>query len=166
MSRITKTIAEDVARQLTAKKSEEVDKLKNDLKLLNTQIYVSKLPSSVMDMFEDYPEYFNKSSSESVTGPGLNKWHRVEFTRSLPRSNNNSINLDAKEAQKIIKLEDKIEDKGKAYKELFEKIEIALINLRTYANVQREFPEAFKLLPASNIGMKLAVNVADIRKQL
>jgi hypothetical protein len=74
--------------------------------------------------------------------------------------------MDDNQSAVVLYFSNKIETMEKGIRELIINIEAALFNLRTYANVEKEFPEAFKILPVSKVNTGLMVNIKDIRCKL
>ena len=72
MSRITKDIAHEVARKLTSKKTEEINKIEKELQLKLEGFLLEKVPKEIMDLFKKHPNYFEKTSSFRISGNGFN----------------------------------------------------------------------------------------------
>jgi hypothetical protein len=164
MSRITKTIAEQVAKKLTEKKSNEIKELRLQLKQKATEIKLANTPVVIMDLFKEYPDFFNEKSGEYINGPGLNRYSSFSYTEEMPGINE-GLQITAEEAEQIIEIDDKIKDLTAAINKVRTDIEVALLSLRTYNNIEKEFPEAFAHLP-ERTSMALAINLADVRKQI
>lgn len=165
MNRITKDVAEVVTKELLKDKRNEVNELKKQLHKTCRDYYLEQLPKDVINLFSKFRDYFRTTTSIRINGPGLPVGYKYyQLGESLPQSFDN-ISVNEKQAEVIIRLESKIADKEKALSKLTADIESALYNLRTYKNVEKEFPEAFKLLPEKPI-TTLAVNISDLRSQL
>lgn len=162
MSRITKTIAESVAIQLAEPKKVELRELRQKSLDLITEVIKKTIPKEVLDLFEKHPKYFSTSSSTRFNCAGFGyEWYRFN---SLPE-NKDYPSISVKDGEKILSITEKITKKEQEYRHLKEEIEIALIGLRTYNNVQKEFPEAFKLLP-NIVTTALTVDLKSIRCKL
>jgi hypothetical protein len=165
--RITKTIATEVAQQLIAVKNEELKHLRLQQKTFIRDIYLTQLPKDVLICFGKNPKYFRTTSAIYINGPGLPQGYKTySIGDPLPSINGDRITVTELYSTDIEKNEDAINTKSKEINELFDNIEAALINLRTYNNVEKEFPEAFKLLPPASINTGLMVNIKDIRCKL
>lgn len=164
MSRITKAISEDVAKQLLSSKLEEIGVLKKELKAKGTEIKLRTIPKDVLKAYNSNKSYFRTTNSEYANGVGLDRWFSISF-ETLP-CNSQAIQLTDEEAEFLLILTDKISDKTKEYKNLKIQIETALFNLRTYNNVEKEFPEAFKLLPKLSVNTSLMIDVKKLRCKL
>lgn len=163
--RITKQIATDVAKQLTAEKQLEITTLENKQKEYVTELYLTWLPKGVFECFNKSRSFFRTTSYVYVSGHGLNH-SQFQLSKELPQGAISERPMSEQQAKDLIDYDNKISDLKKALNELKKSIEIALFNLRTYGNVQKEFPEAFKLLPNSPVLTGLMVNIKDIRCKL
>jgi len=162
MSRITKTIAESVAKQLAEPKNLELKELKEKSIELVTSVIKSTIPSEIMEMYAKYPDFFNTHYNTRINCAGFG-YEYYKFN-TLPDDGDNP-KISTQDGNKILSLAHKIEVKEKEYKQLRLEIETALIGLRTYSNVQKEFPEAFKLLPTITT-TALTVDLKSIRCKL
>lgn len=162
--RITKSIAEDVAIKLTAKKREELSSIENEIRETLESFILKRLDKKIIDFHKSFPNYTNTSKSYRVSGNGFN-FQYLETKNSLPCNNNNSFEPSPEEAKTLLSLINKKKDLRDKLENLQKKIEVLLYNLRTYSKVILEFPEAEPFLP-NTISDKLTINVSDIRKQL
>jgi hypothetical protein len=167
MSRITKQIAEAVAKALLEQKSNELKELNILLTQQVRSFYIKSIPQGVLDLYAGSPKWFKEVSSIRLTGVGISDmYHYYSIGDSLPNPANIIFNLNDKQAEIVASLDSQISDKKKKINELKANIEVALYNLRTYKNVEKEFPEAFKLLPEIAYNTSLAINIKDIRCKL
>jgi hypothetical protein len=90
----------------------------------------------------------------------------VQFTKALPAITTYNIRLELSdaEAKKAKELQNHYEKLKDDYKALFKETETALINLRTFKNVEKELPEATPYLPA--MGLTVIVDTTELRKKL
>ncbi|HYH13984.1 MAG TPA: hypothetical protein VD794_02120 [Flavisolibacter sp.] len=164
MSRITKTIAEQVAIKLTEKKSYHLEVLKAQLEDLATNIKIGYIPTDVLKAYRKNSKYFKSCTSEYFRGPGLGHYESFRYNQSLPHTSE-GVKVNELEAQSLIQQRDKIEDLQNTINKIKLDVENALLALRTYNNVEKEFPEAFEHLP-SRTTTALSININDVRKQL
>jgi len=165
MSRITKDLAERTALKLTEKKLLAINMVKEELSKLLFDYQYESLPEQIKDCFKAHPDYFNKSSSFRPLGEGLNfSYHNI--ISELPYSKNANVVLNKEQANRVSKLIAKKETMSQKYRQLNIEIESTLFALRTYKNVEREFPEAFVLLPELSTNTSVMINVSSIRSQL
>ncbi len=165
MSRITKAIAEDVAIKLVKERENEISQLKKNLSHYVTNLHIDRIPDSVMKAFKTNASYINSQQTMHINGSGLDRFFRVNMEKTLPY-NGEHLEVTDEQCDIIKASHNLIEDKKTAKNRLQSEIEIALFNLRTYNNVEKEFPEAFKLLPKQSINTALAINLKDIRCKL
>lgn len=163
MSRITKQIAEDVAVKLTKKQALEIEKLQKDMKQKFTEIYLKTIPKEIMDLFEKYPKYFEKRSSFQISGNGF-QYQQLHTDKDYP-SSQYSYSLKEKDASLMLGLMNTLDDKKNELYKLKKEVANLLFNLRTYAKVNSEFPEASPFLPKT-VTTALMVNISDLREKL
>jgi len=169
MSRITKAIAEDVAKQLVATKVNELTAIKTKLAETVADLYHNSIPKEVTSLFKKHPKYLHTTTTVNVTGAGINGGMHLDFSIALPSKVggwNTYLNLPDDAVSEIVEMANDIESKASAIRRLRRDIETAIFSLRTYANVEKEFPEAFALLPVSKVNTALAININSIRKEI
>ena len=71
MSRITNELAERIAKIMTIKKQEELDKLKTLEKEIVWKEAVKDVPKEIIKMFKDKNEYVNTYTHVYLSGHGL-----------------------------------------------------------------------------------------------
>ncbi len=165
--RITKEKAEFVAKKLTEKKMEKRQELINELKEYCTDIAVLKIPKEVIDVWKKHEKYINLRNYINIEGSGIDNYDlkRQDVVDYMPTDERN-ISVTKKESDYIQKMTWKINDMYNECRQLRREIENAVYNLRTYAKCEKEFPEAFKLLPKQAVSTALAVNINDIRNKI
>lgn len=164
MSRITNAVAQKIAEKLTEIKKNEIAKIEETINGIAYEIHYNSIPELVLKAFKDNPNYFNSHSSMNLFGPGLDH-QSVKLRQRLP-GKNYLISVGERDAGQLVKLFNKVADKKKNLKGLKEAIIISLINLRTFKNIEANFPEAFALLPPPNTTTALAIDLSALRNQL
>ncbi len=160
MSRITKQIAEEMAKHLVEPQTLEITKLTGELTTVCRQFYLDSLPEGILPVFKKWLVWFDSTSQIRIEGPGLSQGYKYyNIGESLPK-NTDSIVITAEQAADIIAIEK--EERS----QLRESIEVILFNLRTYKNVQEKFPEAAKYLPAQKTPAPVMILLKDIRCKL
>lgn len=149
MSRITKTLAQQVADKLAMPLHAKFRKLEKELSELVTSEYEATLPKDLLTAFKKYPKYFSSATYLNVSGPGLPSYSSFTLCKALPtlKEGYNRLTVSPETANKFVDLEDKISKLKQEYREHKREIEIAVFGLRTYGKVQLEFPEAYAVLP-------------------
>lgn len=164
MSRITNDIAKQVATKLLEKKKEaQLAAAKKYQQFLEDEAF-KQVPKEIMDLLEKHNRFFNKVSAVKLIGHGF-EHETVKMSKSIPSSDYNYFILEmtASLATKIMNLK-RASDKAKEdYDKSFQILEQALINCRTFKNVEQNIPEAKPYLPQAKT-MALAINYADVRK--
>lgn len=164
---ISKNQSSAVANLLTKKLADQINEKKNNLSEIVSQIYLKTRPKEITDAFPKYKNYFQKSSRIRCEGNGLNI--EVSLTESVPSTGNWQVCIlpSAKESEDILKIYNDVENLETKRNNLKNSIEGTLNSLRTYNRIQKEFPEAFELLPDKEPSINtLAVPIEDIRTQL
>lgn len=164
--RMTKDVAHQIAIKLTEEKAKSVEQLHLDYKEYITQAYISQTPESVLEAFKQHPDWFYTRSGIEFSGNGF-RWENVASTQIIICNGGTSANLTLTDtiAKKAMKLKTKWEDEYKKLKDLKSKIEVALFGLRTYAQIEKNLPEAVPYLPKQT-SMELMVNFDTLRKEI
>jgi len=164
MSRITKEIASQVAKKLTAKKLEEITNLEKEIATKFEAIYLNRLSKEIKETFKKHKNYFYTRSQFQVSGSGFDYFY-VNTLNEVPYNRNSSFVATKEDADVLLPLINNKKLLKGNYDKLIIEIEALLYGLRTYSKVISEFPEAEPFLPY-NLSNKLMVNVSEIRNQL
>jgi hypothetical protein len=167
--RITKDIAEIVAKKMLEEKSKKNQKVLESLKLkIYDQVFETMVPKLVNKFMKDDlgDIWLKKSKGVILSGNGFNH----EYIDILPfPSTTGSTYVHMTPDKEIAKnwrktYDDYQKEKDKITK-LRREISALLYNLKTYSKVSNEFPEAFPHLPEKQ-ETGLSICVEDIRKEL
>ena len=138
MSRITIEIARTLTNQLLQKKELELSEMKHKVVEKITKDYLKTVPLSVLNMFKEYPQYFNRTC---IYGIGFHEYV------SAPSRGNKSIDADwdglSKSTKNLIKKYESLKNDIRANKE---KLFLAIKGFRTFKKLEVGFPEAYKHL--------------------
>lgn len=165
MTRISKTLAQNVASKLVEKKRTELGKMRIELSEYIHDWYVTKIPKDVMKLFKAQKKWFSTRGSISFCGNGFN-YKSFGFRTELPTGGDYNIMPDETCAKEVTLMVNAIEKKEDEIDRLHSEIKHALIGLKNYSNIEKEFPEAYKLLPKENQCTAIMVNVDKIRERL
>lgn len=167
MTRISKDLAESIAKSLTAKKSSDIETLKKNKTRLVHNAWMKKVPKDVVAMFEKKRGYINTTSYAYLHGKGVHNTY-VAFDSRVPTSGGQtSLTMSDKDTEEFVKLQNSIEKKEKALEQLRREITATLMSLRTFKRVRAEFPEAAKYLPAeTGVTQALTINIGSILERL
>lgn len=165
--RISKDLAEVIAKKLLAKKLSEVDSLINKIKQIAIDSYTESIPIEVINFSSTRKEWLRRCYSLKLVGYGLDYYY-VSSNHPLLFSGDASYIFHAptKEiAEELVLLIQQKETLQSHYNKLFENTKAALLNLRTYKNIREQFPEAAEYLPQTDgvTTTALAVNLTDLR---
>lgn len=164
---ISKQQSSVVAKSLTQKLADQINQKQTEISVIVSEIYLKSLPKEIINLYPTHKKYFQKSSKIRCEGNGLNN----EFTlkESVPSDSRWQVCIlpSATEAEQILKISTEIEKLETKRNDLKNSIENTLNSLRTYNRIQKEFPEAFELLPDKEPSINtLAIPIEDIRTQL
>jgi len=165
MSRITKQIAEEVAKKLVAKKRETLKLRTKEFSEKITKICHEKVPFEVLVVFEKHPNYFHQTSTFKPSGNGWN-FQNLNLSHSLPsQAGYFSFEMEVETSNELLKEFNKNKDEQKQIDELQRDLVNTLLNLKTYKSVTENFPEAVEHLPKI-VNNTVALNLSDIRNRI
>jgi len=164
--RITKQLAEELATKLLTTKQEQVSKLRKEYEEYVTAAYISQTPKEILSAYAKHPEWFYTGNSITLNEKGF-RYESVTTTSQIICNSGTGANLTLsdKVAHKAKMLQNKWQSAKDKLRELKTKLELALFNLRTYASVQKNLPEAAPFLP-KDATMSLMINYDALRKEL
>lgn len=164
---ITKEVANKVANLLVKKKKEELTRLESELNSFCIEQVIAKTPTEVMLMWENpkTKPYINSSNNFYLLGEGVLRNYHKSLGISLPRQNSTGcISLDSEDAATLVKKLKQIENLEQEIKEIVLKFETTIYNLRSYTRIEKEFPEAYLLIPREE-GVNLpSLNLQEVRE--
>ncbi len=165
MSRISQTLAATIAEKLTEKKRVQVADSLMEFRKYFTEVYESKIPKPVMELFKKHSEYIQTVSAVYLNEKGFSIT-KVSLLKALPATSQYSVTInltdfEAKKGKALFHSWQKAKDN---YEALKQECETALINLRTFANIEKSLPEAKQYLP--QLGLTVVVDTVQLRKKL
>jgi hypothetical protein len=166
MSRITIELAENIAKQLTAKKQQKLNDLNVKISKHVRDEVLKSIPEHVKMYFAEFPQYCYTHTQVTLVGNGCN--HERVNVDEFPRERaSNSYYTPSpffgKEFPILINNKDAL--KEEIYK-LKRDIENALKQMRTFKAVREQFPEAAAFLPANNKVYLPSLDLSQIRESL
>lgn len=168
MSRVTKTVAREMAEKLAKPHYDRMKELSKRRSDGVRAVYTAGIPKAIIDASRHFPEWINSFSSVYVHGAGLNKSFQVDpmVIGRTTSQGSASFKADNDQSDAIQKITLEYENAKRDYDDILLEIENALINLRTFKNIEKEFPEAVPHLPTSNTNTSLMVNIDGLRAKL
>lgn len=164
--RITNELAEHVSDKLLAQKKEAIQVLKRERAQVVDTIVVETYPPEVTTFMQEHPGYVQTSTSFNISGHGFNGGH-FSASRPHPHKGTRHIHLtDAKKADKLFKLDTKLEKAENELRNTRNELIELLKNFRTAKKAITEFPECAQHFPTESIPMPLAVDLSRIRNFL
>ena len=168
MSRITKQIAEDVSKAMTADKRNAAKELKDKFREAVRNAALSRIPNQVVELFNnsEIRPYMDQKNSVKLIGNGFNyKW--VSISEVPHKSGDSCLELFIEEGKTLWEMERAYNLAEDEVKELDLEIYTALYaTLKTYKNVEKHFPEAFEHLPKLSASTAISVNLDTLRQKI
>jgi hypothetical protein len=168
MGKISQLAAGIAARKIAEPINVKAQQVMSQIEEFVVAIHLKDVPAEIKKLYETHPLWVRQSSDCYVTGPGLAGSYYVEFKKSQPaiKGNRPYIALNAKEAEKVVKLKNQHDDLVKKHRETKQEIEETLLALGSHKKVADNMPEALRFLPdvPSNVG--LMVQVEPVREKV
>lgn len=163
---ISKQIATEIAKKLTQKKYDALEKIKKEISEKAYEIAKADVKKDIFEMYEKNKSFFKTSSAISFIGTGLN-YESVTLPTPIPSTGGWNVRkqLNDKQASVFVSLFSKRDSLKKELRELFLEIENALLSLKSYLKITAQFPEAAKYLPIKE-NKELMINISAIVKKL
>lgn len=169
MSRITKDIATDVSKAMTKTLWEKAAEADTAFKNAVRKMALSRVPNEIVEMYnsDTIRPYINYVSSIQVCGNGFNyEWVSI---KPIPWENDSTTRLTPTndESVALIELQRTYKQLEKKAEELYMEInETLYYTLKTYKNVEKQFPEAIPFLPELSSNTGLTVNLDTLRSKI
>lgn len=166
MSRINRSIAEEVAAKLVAPKKEKLETRQKQFSEHITELCLNRIPSDIIVVYDELPKYFQTTCFFRPFGNGWNMQH-LELTERLPSLNGNSFSfeMEVKTSNALLKEYNRNKDQKEQIEQLERDLVNTLLNLKTYKAVTENFPEAAEHLPKI-VNNTVALNLSDIRNRI
>ena len=162
---ITKSIAENVASQLTAKIKLKID---DERKILTEKVdFMAKkrVPKEIMN-------WFNTKNKKWLNIRGYiqfasaSKHYNIEIKAIPYPYDNGYVVITEEEMTELYAQDHKIQFLEEQKRTIENQLVAQLIKMRTYKRIEKDFPEAFELLPNAEVSELPAINVKDILMQI
>lgn len=168
--RITKQLAENIARQLLSKKVKEIEEIEQKMSRITTEYYESTIPIPVLNLAKKHKGWVRMTDVVKLNN-GFFRYYGIKLTKTLPKLDTYSeviSDLDPKFNKEIQALYNKKKELTERGIELKNETISTLIALGTYKRVAEVFPEAARLLPDEGkvTSKALTVNVELLRKRI
>jgi len=169
MSRITKQIAQETSKAMTAEKAQEAELLKARFKAAVSRVALKRVPESIQALYREneFKPYLISRNYFSLHGHGFS-YRGVYADQEIPWSaKSNALELSEEEGTALWRFEKEYKKAEDRVLELRDEIEVALYDtLRTYKKVQEHFPEAFEYLPKLSSSTALSINLDTLRQKI
>ena len=152
--RITKQIADQVAVSMLAKKSEKLDQVKDQLKKELHEACIKTIPSDVLDMYSNYPDFFTYSRYCRFEG------YSHDIGGYLPSAHGTNFIIEPTEKIKsLVKLKTA---KEKEIEQLRKEIYNIVLSAKTANNLKKIMPKAVDFIKVEADLYLPAVNIEDL----
>lgn len=167
MSRITMELAEKIAKVLSKKQNERWKSKESEISTFIRDCYMKDIPEGVKTFFSAFPKWAETTSYIYVHATGNGRFGiSVDYAPNVT-GRSACITLNKTESDKLSKLRNEEEKFKKEWEQLKTDIYNALLQLRTFKNIEEKFPEAAKYFPVkSDSNLLPALNIDKIRKAL
>ncbi len=171
-TRISKTMAEEIAKKLLEKKKDAINSNKKLLSDFATMVAKDSFKPEILTAFNKHRDYFHKvkeayfyyHNAEKGTSAETDTITLIESIPSTHSGYRVRITIDHINYEKINLWLLQIEKLQKDYKSAFSIVVNTIINLRTPMQLKKNFPEAWDVLPKENNGTMLPmVNLDQVR---
>lgn len=163
--RITKSIAEYVAKQMVLEKKKSLEEKKDLLKSTCTEMYKRQIPKDVLKLWEKNATWLRLTNSVRLSGDGFS--YDYQDIEELPRIHNREpfLSFENNEAELILSARNEIQKMNIEINLLKAEIEQALLSLVTFKRVSENFPEAVPFLPKIQ-NTSLVVDLSTLRNKI
>lgn len=167
--RISKTLAEQVAKKLLEKKKESYTKCHSILLLHSEKLALDYMDQDLLESFERYKEYYKQSRYLNFFSYVNDTRVEVDVTcdKYFPSNNSSSriyIEISADEIKALEKIKNEIDLIKSDYNKALSIVTETIFGLKTALQVKKHFPEAFEHLPKETNGTMLPmVNLDQVR---
>lgn len=164
--RITKTMAEDAAAELTKIAfDKKILKAKGDLLQLAEHFVHKYIPEEVREVGVIYLDAYDHERRAEFTTEGLGGYEYKYITLSYEHPRFKRIQLSIEDWRSLDKADKHLRDMENARKKYKDDVTNAIFNLRTERNVTDQFPEALPFLNFTEC-TALAPNLTPLRALL
>lgn len=163
--RITKSIAEYVAKQMVLEKKRLLQEKQDALKAICTGMYKRQIPKEVFKLWEKNSTWLRSTNSVRLNGNGFS--YEYQDIDELPKNGNRDpfLVFENNEAEKILSARNEIQKINNEIRSLQSEIEQALLSLVTYKRISENFPEAIPFLPKIQKA-SLVVDLSNLRNKI
>lgn len=168
MSKITKVIADGIAKKVTANLKEQIDQCEKDMQVAVTDMLAARIPAEILVVCAKHPDYVKQITYVYLNSNGY-RHRKVILTKSVPYVEgvysyiNDISNKEVVALDKIENKKDKLEEK---YKRVNAEIRNTLLGLGTYARVKEQLPKIYPLLPVKSGSTALMLVPEQVRSTI
>lgn len=147
MSKISKTLAENIVNKVIEKLQKKEDEYTNEFVTKAVEYYMLRVPKEIVELMsnDSCRNYIKKTTSFYINGMGFNNRY-ISIKTAVPDTNNN-LSPTAAEAKVLQKLYDKLEDAKEKRKQTGIELTATLLGLGTTKRVAEQLPDLIPYLP-------------------
>lgn len=170
MSKISKTNTINLVKFLLKKRDEEIDKAKQELGSYVERLVLTRTPTSVITLYESYPNYLRTSSCVQVSGFGF-EYKTFLTPNKFPSLNGNTfqVTLVEGEVKELRTLDLKYEQLVSKRQVLSDELRNLIFTLGTYRKIVETIPESKEFLQqlySITLVPSVSPNVSSILERL
>lgn len=165
--RISQEFSKNIANKMAEKLDKKIELAEKEYSEFVYKEYVKQTPKGMLVALKKYPNYVQTVNYVYFSGFGFN-YEGVSVVKKVIEQSSNSranLTLDKDLAGELIKFKRVVDDLKKERAELKREIQNALLTLRSFSEIKKQFPEAAKYLPNAE-KRELVVDLQSIRNKL
>jgi len=156
--RITKQIAEDVSKEMLAKKTQKLEGIKDELAKELHQECLKLIPSDVLDMYPNYPEYF------TTTRCCRFDVYSHDIGSYLPSSHGNNFSIEPTDKiRSLVKL--KVAT-NKEIEQLKREIYNVVLSAKTLNNLKKIMPKAVDFIRVKGDLLLPSIDIENLMNRI
>lgn len=167
MTRISKTVAEQVAKEVTQPLYNAKAEAKDALIKVAKKMIWSRVPTTVKNTFKKFPAYIETNSGFYMRGVGISKYEIYVSVKEPVPSTDDYVELTNDEAKLIRKVYDEYKAFDKKIEDEERKIKNAIIVFGTVKRLQENLPQLIPFIEKHLVtNTAIAINVSDVKKSI
>lgn len=163
---ISKSLADLIADKLVVNKEKQVKEFEKEFRDYVYDTYISQTPKEVLELFKKQADWFYTQQGVMLDGYGFN-WNYVSVRTPVivnTPSGRAKLKFNKEVAAKCESLQNKWKKAEGELKQFTKDIYHVLLQLRTYKQIEKTFPEAAPFLPKQSLA--IVPDISPIRKKL
>lgn len=163
MSKISRSLAEDIATKLVVKLDEESKSINKEIEDILYEETIKLVPKDIMNIFNENKQWINYTNASYFSFRSNHVYYNLR--RDYPYNKDKNIVItDDEICEKLELLKNKDEKLKKKRKDLHKEVADTILSLNTTNKIKEFFPEAAVYLPGEK--MEIAINIDSTREKV